>query len=162
MLTRTCYHGTSHTCWEEYNLVKPTLQKTSWCSSQMWRYIRSYPTASHQLSSVAQSCLTLCNRMDWSTPGFPAHHQFPEFTQTHVYQVSDAIQPSHPLSSPSPPAFPISRSFQMSQFFTSASQNIGVSASESVLPMNIQDWLPLGWIGCISLQSKGDLTLTSF
>ena len=101
MLTRTCYHGTSHTCWEEYNLVKPTLQKTSWCSSQMWRYIRSYPTASHQLSSVAQSCLTLCNRMDWSTPGFPAHHQFPEFTQTHVHWVSDAIQTFHPLSPPS-------------------------------------------------------------
>ena len=57
-----------------------------------------------QFSSVAQSCPTLCNPMNHSTPGLPVHHQLPEFTQTHVHQVSDAIQPSHPLSSPSPPA----------------------------------------------------------
>ena len=54
------------------------------------------------VSSVAQSCLTLCNPLDCRTPGFPAHHQLPELTQTHVHQVGDAIQPSHPLSSPSP------------------------------------------------------------
>ena len=57
-----------------------------------------------QFSSVAQSCLTLCDPMNCSTPGHPVHHQLPEFTQTHVHRVSDAIQPSHPLSSPSPPA----------------------------------------------------------
>ena len=57
-----------------------------------------------QFSSVAQSCLTLCDLMNCSTPGLPVHHQLPEFTQTHVHQVGDAIQPSHPLSSPSPPA----------------------------------------------------------
>ena len=57
-----------------------------------------------QFSSVAQSCLTLCNPMNCSTPGLPVHHQLPEFTHTHVQRVSDAIQPSHPLSSPSPPA----------------------------------------------------------
>ena len=57
-----------------------------------------------QFSSVAQSCPTLCNPMTRSTPGLPVHHQLPEFTETHVHQVSDAIQPSHPLSSPSPPA----------------------------------------------------------
>ena len=57
-----------------------------------------------QLSSVAQLCLTLCDPMDFSTPGFPVHHQLTEFTQTHAHRVSDAIQPSHPLSSPSPPA----------------------------------------------------------
>ena len=57
-----------------------------------------------QLSSVAQSCPTLCDPMNRSTPGLPVHHQLPEFTQTHVHQVSDAIQPSHPLSSPSSPA----------------------------------------------------------
>ena len=57
-----------------------------------------------QFSSVSQSCPTLCNPMNCSMPGLPVHHQFPEFTQTHVHQVSDAIQPSHPLSSPSPPA----------------------------------------------------------
>ena len=57
-----------------------------------------------QFSSVAQSCPTLCDPMNCSTPGLPVHHQFPEFTQTHVHRVGDAIQPSHPLSSPSPPA----------------------------------------------------------
>ena len=57
-----------------------------------------------QFSSVAQSCLTLCNPMNRSTPGFPVYHQLPEFTQTHVHRVGDAIQPSHPLLSPSPPA----------------------------------------------------------
>ena len=57
-----------------------------------------------QFSSVAQLCLTLCNPMNCSTPGLPVHHQLPEFTKTHVHQVGDAIQPSHPLSSPSPPA----------------------------------------------------------
>ena len=56
------------------------------------------------VSSVAQSCLTLCDPMNRGTPGLPVHHQLPEFTQIHVHQVSDAIQPSHPLSSPSPPA----------------------------------------------------------
>ena len=57
-----------------------------------------------QFSSVAQSCPTLCDPMNRSTPGLPVHHQLPEFTETHVHRVSDAIQPSHPLSSPSPPA----------------------------------------------------------
>ena len=57
-----------------------------------------------QFSSVAQSCPTLCDPMSCSTPGLPVHHQLPEFTQTHVHQVGDVIQPSHPLSSPSPPA----------------------------------------------------------
>ena len=62
------------------------------------------PRSVLQFSSVAQSCLTLCNPMNRRTPGLPVHHQLPEFTQTHVHRVSDAIQPSHPLSSPSPPA----------------------------------------------------------
>ena len=57
-----------------------------------------------QFSSVAQSCPTLCNPMNRSTPGLPIHHQLPEFTQTHVHQDNDTIQPSHPLSSPTPPA----------------------------------------------------------
>ena len=57
-----------------------------------------------QFSSVAQLCLTLCDPMNRSTPGLPVHHQLPKFTQTHVHRVGDAIQPSHPLSSPSPPA----------------------------------------------------------
>ena len=57
-----------------------------------------------QFTSVAQSCLTLCDPLNHSTPGLLVHHQLPEFSQTHVHHVSDAIQPSHPLSSPSPPA----------------------------------------------------------
>ena len=104
------------------------------------------------------SCVRLCNPMDCSTPGLPVHHQLPEFTQTHVHWVGDAIQPSHPLSSPSPPTFNLSQHqslFQMSQFFASGGQSIGVSASASVLPINIQDWFPVGLTGLISLQSKG-------
>ena len=109
-----------------------------------------------QFSSVAQSCPTLCNPMDCSMPGLPVHHQLLEFIQTHVHWVGDAIQPSHPQSSPSPPAFNLShfQSFQMRQLFASGGQSIGVSASTSVLPMNIQHWFPLGWTGWISLQSK--------
>ena len=62
-----------------------------------------------QFSSVAQLCLTLCDSMDCSTPGFPVHHQLPGLTQTHVHWAGDDIQPSHPLSSPSPPAFNVSQ-----------------------------------------------------
>ena len=68
-------------------------------SGALKKEIRSY-----QIRSVAQSCPTLCDPMNCSMPGLPVHHQLPEFTQTHVHRVSDAIQPSHPLSSPSPPA----------------------------------------------------------
>ena len=112
----------------------------------------------HQLSSVAQSCLTLWDPMNRSTPGLPVHHQLKEFTQTHVHQVSDAIHPA--ISSSVVPIFypqslPASGSFPMSQLFTSDGQSIGVSASASVLPMNTQDWFLLGWTGWISLQSKG-------
>ena len=72
-------------------------------------------------SSVAQSCPTLCDPMNHSTPGLPVHHHLREFTQTHVQRVSDAIQPSHPRSSPSPTALkslPASESFPMSQLFS--------------------------------------------
>ena len=65
--------------------------------------------SSVQFSSVAQSTPTLCDPMNRSTPGLPVHYQLPEFTQTHVHRVGDAIQPSHPLSSPSPPAFNLSQ-----------------------------------------------------
>ena len=67
-------------------------------------FLNSIYMYSVQFSSVAQSCLTLCDPMNCTTPGLPVHHQLPGFTQTHVHRVSDAIQPSHPLSSPSPPA----------------------------------------------------------
>ena len=107
-----------------------------------------------QFSSVAQSCLSLCDPMDCSMPGFPVHHQLLELAQTHVHRVCDAIQPSHLLSS-CLQSFPASESFPRSQFFASGGQSIGVSASASVLPMNIQDWFPLRLTGLISLQSKG-------
>ena len=106
--------------------------------------------------SVAQSCPILCDPMDCSMPGLPVYHQLPELAQTHVHPVGDAIQPSHPLSSPPRlRSFPASGSFQMSQLSASGGQSIGVSASTSVSPMNTQDWSPLGWTGWISLQSKG-------
>ena len=153
--------------------------------------------------------------MNCSMPGLPVHHQLPEYTHTYAHWVGDAIQPSHPLLSPSPPAFNLSQhqvfsnesalrirwpkywsfsfsnsplrvhcwssnehpgliSFTMDwldllavqgtlksllqqkhQFFTSGGQSIGVSGSASALPMNIQDWFPLGWTGWISLLFKG-------
>ena len=71
------------------------------------------------LSSVAQPCLTLCNLMDCSTPSFPVYHQLPEFTQTHVHWFGDAIQPSHPLLSPSPPTFNLSRHQSLFKWVTS-------------------------------------------
>ena len=110
-----------------------------------------------QFSSVAQSCPICCDPMDCSMPGFPIRHQLLELAQTHVHQVSDAIQPSHPVVpfASCSQSFPLSGSFLRSQFFTSGGQSIGAPASASVLPMNIQDLFPLGWIGLISMQSKG-------
>ena len=108
------------------------------------------------VSSVAQSCPTFCNPMDSSTPVLPVHHQLPEFTQTHSLSgwchptISSSVIPFSSLLQ----SFPASRSFQMSQFFAWGGQNIAVSPSASVLPMNTQDWSPLGWTGWISLQSK--------
>ena len=109
-------------------------------------------------SSVAQLCPTLCHSMNCSTPGLPVHHQLLELTQTHVHRVSDAIQPSHPLSSPSPPApqsLQASESFPMSQLVTWGSQSTEVSALASFLAKNTQGRSPLEWTGWISLQSKG-------
>ena len=111
----------------------------------------------HACCSVTQQCLTLCSPMDCSTPGFPVLHLLPEPAQTHVHWVGDAIQPSHPLSSPSPlhQSFPASGPFPMSQLFASGDQSIGASASASVLPMNIQHWFPFGLTALISLLSMG-------
>ena len=87
------------------------------------------------------SCLTLCDPMSYSTSGFPVHHHFLELAQTHVHRVSDAIQQSHSvvLFSSCLQSFPASGSFPRSQIFASGGQNIGVSASALVLPMNTQD-----------------------
>ena len=89
--------------------------------------------------------------------GLPVHHPLPEFTQTHVYWVGDAIQLSHPLlSPPSPSPNPFQhQSFPMSQLFAWGGQSFGVAALASVLPKNTQDWSPLEWTGWNSLQSKG-------
>ena len=109
-----------------------------------------------QFSLVPQSCLTLWDPMDCSTPGFPVHHQLPELVQTQAHWVGDGIQPSYPLKSPSP-AFNLSQHQGLFKWLSSSYQvaKVLVSASLSVLPMNIRDWLPLGWTGWISLQSKG-------
>ena len=104
-----------------------------------------------QFSSVAQSCLTLCDPMDCSTPGLPVIHHLLEFVQTHVHWVGDVIQPSHHRSFPSPPTFNLS---QHQGLFQTRGPSIGASASASVLLMNIQAWFPLGWTGLIFL-SKG-------
>ena len=109
-------------------------------------------------SSVAQLCRTLCDPINRNTPGLPVHHQLLESTQTHIHRVGDAIQPSHPLLSPSSPAFNLSQHQGLFKWVISSHQvdkSIGVSASASVLPMNNQDWFPLGWTGWISLQYKG-------
>ena len=108
-----------------------------WCSlRRYWRSIGFNPhrgrwqmalfshwqCSSVQFGSVTQSSLTLCDPMDCSTSGFPVHHQLPGFTQTHVHRVSDAIQPSHPLSSPSPPALNLSQHQGLFQWVSSSYQ----------------------------------------
>ena len=124
-------------------------------SGHTWRG-RAHTHAKILFSSVAQPCPILSHLTDCSTPGFPRHHQLADPAQN-VRHVGDAIQPSHPLSSPSPPPtiFPSIRVFFNEQFFTPGGQSIGASASASVLLMNIQYWFPLGWTGLIFLQSKG-------
>ena len=87
----------------------------------------------YQFSSVAQSCLTLCDLMNRSTPGLPVHHQLPESTQTHVHQVGDVIQPSHPLSSPSPPVLSLS---QHPAYFQASCMMWHVSVTFSFLFLN--------------------------
>ena len=91
--------------WRVCILSRQVLCKSKLIPKQTTYYVKgSACPSSVQFSSVAQSCSTLCDPMNCSTPGLPVHHQLPEFTQTHVHRVSDAIQPSHPLPSPSPPA----------------------------------------------------------
>ena len=120
--------------------------------------LKSY---SVQFSSVAQSCPTVCNPMDYSMPGCPVHLQLPELTLTHVHQVSDAIQPSHPLLSPFPPTFNLSQPQGLFKWVSSSHQvakilEFQLPISEFLkIPMSFQDWFPLGWTDWISLQSKG-------
>ena len=105
----------------------------------------------YKLQIVAVQLLShirLCGPRECSTPSFPDLHQLPEFAQAHVHW---AIQPPHPLLSPSPPAFNLSQDQRLFQW---GGQRIGVSVSASVLPVNNQSWFPLGLTGWISLQSK--------
>ena len=131
-------------------VLKATLSDINVSFNYIWHSI-------YQLSSVAQSCPTLCHPRNRSKPGLPVHHQPLEFTQTHVHRVIDAIQPSHPLSSPSPPAPNPSQhqSFPVSQLFSLGGQSTRVSALVSFLPKKSQGWSPAERTGCISLQSKG-------
>ena len=119
----------------------------------------SWVSGCSSVSSVqSPSCVWLCDPMDCSTPGFPVHYQPLEFTQTHVHWVGDAIQPSRPLLSPSPPAFNLAQHQGLFKWIRSLHQVaklLELSASASVLPMNIQDWFPLGLTGLITLLSKG-------
>ena len=115
-------------------------------------------------SSVAQSCPTLCDSMDCSTPGLPVHHWLLEIAQKSCLPhrwchptISSSVSPFSSFLQ----SFPASGSFQMSQLFVSGGQSIGASASASVLSMNIQDWFPLGLTGWIFLQSKGLLGVFS-
>ena len=134
----------------------PTLYNNFFFFITFWKCYMLQVNWYYQLSP--QSCATLCDPVDCSTPGLPVHHQLPR-----VYSNSCPLSRwCHPtISSSVVPfssrlqSFPASGSFQMSQLFASGGQSIGVSASTSVIPMNIDDWFPLGWTGWISLQSKG-------
>ena len=122
----------------------------------VWMYrLRLYQCINGWLFSCGP---TLCDSMGCSMPGSSVLHYLPEFTQIHFHWVGDAIQPSHPLSPPSPFPFSLSQHqslFPISQLFTTGGQSIGASASASVLPMNVQGWFPLGLTCLISLKFKG-------
>ena len=127
--------------------------------SILWDFVPPLPgTLWHHAVVLLLSHVRLfVTPMNCSTPGFLVLHYLSEFAQTHVCWVSDAIQLSHSLSPPSPLALNLSQhqSFPVNQLFTSGGQSTGASASASVLPMNIQEWFPLGLTGLISLLSKG-------
>ena len=113
-------------------------------------WVNNLSIFSCMFSSVAQSCPALWNPMDCSALGFPVHHQLLELAQTHVHRAGDAIWLSHLLSSPSPPAFNLSQHQGLFQWVSSLHQVAKVSellTLASILPMNIQDWFPLGLTG---------------
>ena len=131
LLNRTYYHHHNST-------------KVFMVSFYLQCIISPYPSIAYlTCCSVTKSLWALCDPMDYSTHNFPVCHYLPEFSQTHVHWVGDAIQSSHPLS-------PASGSFPVSQLFTSGSQSIRASTSESVLSVNFQSWFPLGLTGLIS------------
>ena len=114
--------------------------------------------SSVQFSSITQSCPILWDPMFCITPGFPVHHQLPELAQTHVHWVSDAIQPSYPLSSPSPPAFSLSQNQDLFQWVNSLYQVAKVLKLQLQYQTSSHEYsglIALGLTGWISLQSKG-------
>ena len=126
-----------------------------WIPIIIWKGLLVF--TSIQFSSVIQSCPTLSNRMNRSMPGLPVHHQLldlPKLICIELVMPSSHLILCRPLLL-LPPSLPASGSFPMNWLFAWGGQSIGVSASASILPMNTQDWSPLGWTGWISLQSKG-------
>ena len=151
----------AHTHWQWYtfSLIIFLVWNGTWIYSNSWScQIFSFCCSKYCIkdmpSSVTQWCLTLWHH-GLQHAVLPCPSPTPKPTQTDVQRIGDAIQPSHPLSSPSLQSFPASGSFRMSQFFASGGQSIGVLASASDLPMSTQDWFPLGLTGLISLHSKG-------
>ena len=126
-------YETDYSGWAPSGTVENRWGIRSPVESILWNicFIQTTPLdGSVQFSSVAQSCPTLCDPMNHSTPGIPVHHQLPEFTQTHVHQVGDAIQPSHPLSSPSPPAPNPSQNHSLFQWVNSSHEVAKVLESQ--------------------------------
>ena len=141
--------------WEGGSKGKGYMSTYGWFALKFDRKQQNFVKQFNFVQSLSR--VWFCDPMDCSTPGLPVHHQITEFTQTHIHRVNDTINHlilCHPLLLHLQ-SFPGSRYFPMSQLFTSGDQSIGISASTSVLPMNTQDWCPLGWTGWISLQSKG-------
>ena len=132
------------------HLVSLKMQKTL-----EYPFLQEYKQ-SVQFSSVAQSCPTLCDLMDCTMPGLPVHHQLPEFTQTHVHWIGDAIQPSHPLSSPSPPTFNLSECQGLFKWVSSSHQVAKYwSFSFSISPSNEYSGLisfRMDWLDLLAVQ----------
>ena len=145
----------------QIHLISSSLGMTIWLGFLYFFYLKNtfLTFSSVQFSHSVMS--DSCHPMNHSTPGLLIHHQWPESTQTHVHWVGDAISSSAIPFSSCPQSFLASGSFPMSQLFASGGPSIGLSASTSVLPMNTQDWSPLGWTGWISSQSKGLLRVFS-
>ena len=139
-------------CWhQQYWVFQSMNTEFLFIYLDLWSFIQSSIQISYIFHSVqfsCSSCLTLCDPMNHSTPGLPVHHHVPEFTQTHVHQVADAIQPSHPLSSPSSPA---SSHFQHQSLFQWVNSSHEVA---KVLEFQLQhqsfQWTP--WTGLISFR----------
>ena len=127
-----------------------------WWLQPLW--LKHLPKGHFLIHLLLFSCWVMsnsCDPMTCSTPGFPIFHYLPEFAQTHIHWVIDAIQPSQTPFSSCSQSFPAIGSFPMTQVFASGGQSIGASVSAIVFPRNIQSWFPLGLTGLISLLSKG-------